>query len=590
MKDWFDVAKKIESRVLLAAESAGLDLAVFDADVRPADPRFGDVQANGALPYAKRHKTNPRQLAQSILAKLEEDDEVKGVATLSIAGPGFINFTLKPTFILEWVKTFSGETALRESAGQLKANRKVVVDFGSPNTAKQMHVGHIRSIVIGETICRLLEFCGAKVVRDNHIGDWGTPYGKLFYAYKRELDQEALENDPLEELERLYKLGSSLANEDESVLEESRQELVALQNGDSQSMALWERVNDLSIQGLKTIYEVLDVTYDCYLGESFYRDKVEQVYNELCESGIAEESKGALVVFHPEHKRYSKQPFIIRKSDGASNYATTDLATMLYRKEHFEATDVIIVTDARQKDHFEQLDLTCQKWFQASKRDLPDFSHVMFGSINGEDGKPIKSRSGDPIRLRELLNESIERAYVIVKEKFEERNAAIDEEELMHIASVVGVSAIKYADLSQNRTSDYQFSWNKLLAFDGNTAPYLLYAATRVQSIFRKLEAGDQNDLESKASPYETAEELALAKKVIGFVGTLHTTVDTLKPHFLCTYLYELAGTFSAFYAANTVIVDDEGQKARRILLCKRTLEILKTGLSLLGIPTLERM
>lgn len=338
------------------------------------------------------------------------------------------------------------------------------------------------------------------------------------------------------------------------------------------------------------MYDLLDVTYDCYLGESHYRDQVEQVYKELQDAKLAEESNGALVVFHPEHKRYSKQPFIIRKSDGASNYATTDLATMLYRKEHFSASDVVIVTDARQKDHFEQLELTSKKWFDASKRTMPNFSHVMFGSINGDDGKPIKSRSGDPIRLKELLAEAIERAYTIVKEKSAEKGADIDEAELRKIASVVGISAIKYADLSQNRTSDYQFSWSKLLAFEGNTAPYLLYAATRVQSIFRNLEAADLENVESKASPYETAEEIALAKKLINFVGVLHTTIDTLKPHFLCTYLYELAGTFSGFYAANKVIVEDEGEKARRILLCQRTLHILKTGLTLLGIPTLERM
>lgn len=585
MKDWFDVANKLETFVVQAAAEAGLEQEIFTADVRPADPRFGDIQANGALPYAKRQKTNPRQIAQSLIAKIERYPEVTSKFELSIAGPGFINFTFKQAFLLDWIKTFSGEDGLKRSAGQLMGGRNVVVDYGSPNTAKQMHVGHIRSIVIGEAICRLLEFCGAAVVRDNHIGDWGTPYGKLFYAYKRHLDQSALEKDPLEELERLYKLGSELAS-DETVLEECRRELVALQNGNDESIALWKRVNDLSIQGLKTVYDMLDVTYDCYLGESFYRDKVEQVYSEFEQADLSEESKGATVVFHPGHPRYSKQPFIIRKSDGASNYATTDLATMLYRKEELAATDIIIVTDARQKDHFEQLDITTRAWFEKTNRTMPQFSHVMFGSINGEDGKPIKSRSGDPIRLRELLSEAEERAYAIVKEK----NTELEEAELRHIAQVVGVSAIKYADLSQNRSSDYQFSWSKLLAFEGNTAPYLLYAATRVQSIFRKLDPSDLEDIESRATAYESPEEIALAKKIVGFVGTLHTTIDTLKPHVLCTYLYELAGNFSGFYAANKVIVEDEGQKARRLLLCERTQQILKTGLKLLGIPTLERM
>ncbi len=445
-----------------------------------------------------------------------------------------------------------------------------------------MHVGHIRSIVIGEAICRLLEFCGAEVVRDNHIGDWGTPYGKLFYAYKRHLDPEALASDPLEELERLYKLGSELAN-DEAVLAECRQELVDLQNGKPESLALWTKVNELSIQGLETIYQQLDVKYDHYLGESFYRDKVDQVYRELAETGLSSESQGALVVFHPEHPRFAETPFIVRKSDGASNYASTDLATMLYRLEHFRATAIIVVTDFRQKDHFEQLELTTRKWFERTRRTMPRFSHVIFGSINGEDGRPIKSRSGDPIRLRQLLAEAIERAAAIVREK----NSELPEDELQRIAQVVGVSAIKYADLSQNRSSDYVFAWDKLLAFEGNTAPYLLYAAARIQSIFRKLSVPETEDA---ASPFETAEEQALATKIISFVGALKMTIETQRPHLLCTYLYELAGSFSAFYNANKVIVEEADVQQRRLILCRRTLLVLQTGLHLLGIPTLPRM
>lgn len=569
-----------------AAAAAGLDTESFAADVRSADPRFGDLQANGALPYAKQNKANPRQIATELLAQLQQNEDLARYADISIAGPGFINFKFKPQLQLDWLKAFSDESSFKAAAGQLNSGEKVVVDYGSPNTAKQMHVGHIRSIVIGEAICRLLEFCGAEVVRDNHIGDWGTPYGKLFYAYKRYLDQESLQKDPLEELERLYKLGSKLAGEDEAILEECRRELVDLQAGKPESIELWERVNELSIQGLQSIYEQLDVTYDCYLGESFYRDKVEQVYQELAATGLSEESKGAVVVFHPEHPRFKEQPFIVRKSDGASNYATTDLATMLHRLESFKATSIVIVTDARQKDHFEQLDLTTKKWFEKTGRTMPRFSHVMFGSINGEDGKPIKSRDGDPIRLRQLLAEATERAYAIVKEK----SGELPEEELRKIARVIGVSAIKYADLSQNRTSDYVFAWDKLLAFEGNTAPYLLYAAARIQSIFRKAEPADLQDLESTASAFETAEEQALASKLIAFVSVLQSTIETLRPHLLCGYLYDLAGTYSAFYNNNKVIVEQADVRARRLLLCERTLLALKLGLHLLGIPTLERM
>ena len=585
MQDWFDVAKKLEVHALEAAKRAKLDTDVFTPDVNPADPRFGDAQINGALPYAKRLKTNPREIAQLLVSHIEEDSEIAKVAELSIAGPGFINLRFKSAFFLKWLQAFSTEEDFRASASRIYAGERVIVDYGSPNTAKQMHVGHIRSIVIGEAICRLLEFCGASVTRDNHIGDWGTPYGKLFYAYKRHLDPSALKDDPLGELERLYKLGSQLANDDEAVLEECREELVKLQSGDPDAIALWERVNELSIDGLKEIYDLLDVHYDTYLGESFYRDQVERVYQELEETGLAGESEGALVVFHPEHKRYAKQPFIVRKSDGASNYATTDLATMLYRQESLEATRIVIVTDDRQKDHFEQLDLTTKKWFDRTQRSRPDFRHVMFGKIMGDDGKPIKSRSGDPIRLKDLVYESIDRAYAIVREK----NPDMAEDELRQIATTVGVSAIKYADLSPNRTSNYVFSWEKLLSFEGNTAPYLLYAAARIKSIFRKAGASAEID-ESAATPFETDEEMALARKIMEIVGVLQSTIETLRPHILCTYLYELAGAFSAFYNANKVIVNDTGTKTRRLILCKQSLLVLKIGLSLLGIKTLERM
>ena len=542
MQDWFDVAKKLESLALKAALRANLDADVFFPDVHPADPRFGDAQINGALPYAKCLKTNPREIAQQLVEQLNQDPEITSVAELSIAGPGFINIRFNSEFFLNWLRAFTTEDDFQASASRIFAGERVVVDYGSPNTAKQMHVGHIRSIVIGEAICRLLEFCGAKVTRDNHIGDWGTPYGKLFYAYKRHLNETALEEDPLGELERLYKLGSQLANDDEAALEECREELVKLQLGDPDAIALWERVNELSIDGLREIYDLLDVHFDCFLGESFYRDQVERVYEELQEAGLAEESEGALVVFHPEHKRYAKQPFIIRKSDGASNYATTDLATMLYRQEHFKATRVVIVTDDRQKDHFEQLDLTTKKWFDQTNRSRPEFRHVMFGKIMGDDGKPIKSRSGDPIRLKDLVYESIDRAYAIVKGK----NPDMAEEEHRQIATTVGISAIKYADLSPNRTSNYVFSWDKLLSFEGNTAPYLLYAAARIQSIFRKAGASMEFD-EAAATPFETDEEMALARKIMEIVGVLQSTIETLRPHLLCTYLFELAGAFSDF-------------------------------------------
>jgi len=585
MDVWFDVARNLEARLNEAAADLGWDRDVFEPAVRTADPRFGDFQANGVLPYAKRNKQNPRALAEQLVEKLGEKKALAAGIDVSIAGPGFINFKLTPTYLLNWLRQFDSEAHLQRDAGKRFAGRTWVVDYGSPNTAKQMHVGHLRTIIVGESICRLLEFCGAKVIRDNHLGDWGTQFGIILYGYKHFLDPEALARDPLEEFERLYKAANARCKEDPAVLEEARAELVRLQQGDPDAVAIWEKVNQLSVQSLKEIYERLDVHYDHYLGESFYRDKVDTVYRELTEIGLAEESEGALVVFHPEHPRFATQPFIIRKRDGASNYATTDLATMLYRVEHFDADGIIIVTDSRQNDHFEQLWLTTRKWFEATGRRLPEFQHVTFGTILGEDGKAIKTRSGDPIRLKALLDEAVERAFAIVTEK----NPDLPEEKRREIAERVGIGAVVYADLSQNRTSDYIFSWQKLLSFEGNTAPYLLYACVRIASILRKLPA-EQDTPPENASAFETAEEIALARKLAAFPAALDQAVTTLRPHFISLYLYELAGAFSSFYNADRVIVDDPAVRARRLLLCRRTLMVLQTGLHLLTIRPLDQM
>jgi arginyl-tRNA synthetase len=348
---------------------------------------------------------------------------------------------------------------------------------------------------------------------------------------------------------------------------------------------LWEQVNRISMRALDGIYDRLQVRFDHYLGESFYRDKVEQVYGELTGLGLAVESDGALVVFHPEHPRFATQPFIIRKSDGASNYASTDLATMLYRLEHFRADGIIVVTDSRQQDHFEQLWLTTQKWFGATGRRLPEFQHITFGTILGEDGKAIKTRSGDPIRLKALLDEAEQRAFRVVTEK----NPDLSEDLRRKVAEVVGIGAVVYADLSQNRTSDYVFAWDKLLSLDGNTAPYLLYACVRVASILRKLAPG-QDVAPEQASVFDTPEEVALARKLAAFPSALDQAVSTWRPHFVSNYLYDLAGCFSTFYNANRVLVDDAAVRSRRLLLCRRTLLILRTGLHLLSIRTLEEM
>ncbi|HEV8073554.1 MAG TPA: arginine--tRNA ligase [Opitutaceae bacterium] len=581
----FAVAAHLEAALKTAANRAGLEAAAFVPEVRPADPRHGDFQANGVLGYAKARKLNPRAVAEQLVSALPED--IQRQCDVVVAGPGFINFTLKPATLLAWLNDYDSEEHLATGAAEFYQGHRHVVDFSSPNTAKQLHVGHIRGMVIGEAISRLLKFCGAEVIRDNHIGDWGTQFGKLIWAYQRHLDAAALARDPLDEFERLYKVGNTAAEADPAVLKEAQQELVKLQSGDAENLAIWKKISDTSLAAFQKIYDLLGIRFDVVLGESFYNDKLQQVYDELTAGGLAQVSQGALVVFHPEHPRFKTQPFIIRKSDGAANYASTDLATMLYRASHFHADTIIILTDTRQNDHFEQLWLTTKKWFEKTGRKLPHFEHVSFGSILGEDGKAIKTRSGDPIKLKALLAEAEERAFALVTEKAPD----LPEAERHDIANAVGIGAVRYADLAQNRSSDYIFDWDKILSFEGNTAPYLLYAVTRIHSIFRKagLDPSDRTAT-AGATPPATDAELALARKLIDFAATLQLTTTQLRPHFLCTYLYELAGQFSTFYAADKVIVDDPALRARRLLLCARTLLILETGLHLLGLRTLERM
>ncbi len=582
----FNVADQLDAALKAAATAAGLaDAEAFVPEVRTADPRHGDFQANGVLGYAKARKLNPRATAEKLVAALAPD--VRELCEVAIAGPGFINFTLQPAALFAWLRAHDSAEHLRTGAAAAHAGQTWVVDYSSPNTAKQMHVGHLRSAVIGEALCRLLAFTGASVVRDNHLGDWGTQFGKLIYGYKRWADPEKLAADPIEELERLYKLGHNATPDGSPALDEARAELVKLQNGDPENVALWRKFTEVSLAAFQQIYDRLGIRFDHHLGESFYNDKLDRVYRELTETKLAEVSEGALVVFHPEHPRFKTQPFLIRKADGASNYASTDLATALYRAEHFRADGIVVVTDFRQADHFEQLFLTVRKWFAAKNYRLPELHHVTFGAVTGEDGKALKTRSGDVIKLKDLLDEAEERAFAIVSEK----NPALPEAERRDIARAVGIGAVQYADLSQNRSSNYVFSWDKMLALDGNTAPYLLYAVARIHSIFRKLnlDPADQSS-EPTASVLATPAELALARKLAKFPDAIRLATDSLRPHFLCLYLYELAGEFSAFYTADKVAVDDAPVRARRLMLCARTLLFLETGLRLLGLRTLTRM
>jgi arginyl-tRNA synthetase len=590
MEIWFHPARELDAVVRAAAARTPGFEGEFAPEIRPADPRHADFQANGVLGWTKARKQNPRAMGTALAETLRADPALDAaLVQVEVAGPGFINFKFTPDFLLAWLRKYRDESAYREAAGGLYRGHTLVVDYPSPNTAKQMHVGHLRPMVIGEAISRLLEFCGAKVIRDNHIGDWGTNFGVLILALKE--SGEKIDPNPeaaLVQLERLYKAGAAkAADKNGSWAESARVELVRLQSGDLENTHIWGQIIAVSNQAAAVMYKLLGVTIEHTLGESFYRDKVERIYKELKDGGLAETSEGALVVFHPEHPRFKEQPFIIRKSDGASNYASTDLATVLYRVEHFKADEIVYVTDGRQQDHFAQLFLTVDKWFRATNRPAPKLRHVWFGTILGEDGRAIKTKSGESVKLFEILAEAQVRARAIVDEK----NPDLAEGEKQNIARVVGLGAVKYADVRQDRTSDYEFAWNKLLALDGNTAPYLLYAVARIHSIFRKIGVPiDDAVREALADGLTTPTEISLARKLAALPSVLEATLAELRPHFLSTYLYELAGEFSAFYNVDRVMVEEKPVQARRLLLCARTLRVLETGLRLLGLETLERM
>jgi arginyl-tRNA synthetase len=478
---------------------------------------------------------------------------------------------------------------LRESAGgahlfysAAERPRTIVVDFSSPNVAKAMHVGHIRSTILGDAISRILRLLGHKVITDNHIGDWGTQFGKLLVGWKRELNEAALAEDPLGEMERLYKKVNTEFEQREEVAALSRHELVKLQNGDGENIAIWKRMIELSLREFDKIYGRMGVTFDHVLGESYYNTALKGIVQRLREIGLAQESEGATVVFFEEIPELKGQPAIIQKSDGGANYTTTDLATLSYRLETWKPDEIVYVTDARQQLHFKQLFAIFRRWMPEAKVRL---SHVWFGMILGPDNKPFKTRTGENIKLTDLLNEAEERALAVVTEK----NPELAEAERKEIARIVGMGAIKYSDLSPNRQSDYVFSWEKMLALNGNTAPYLQYAYTRVRSIFRKAEESVTERREAIFA-LNSADEVALAKHLMNFGLVLEAVVEDYRPNYLCTYLYELAGHFARFYESCPVLKAEPQEKADRLALCDLTGRVLKQGLNVLGIETTERM
>jgi arginyl-tRNA synthetase len=553
-----------------ALSSAGFPLA---GEVSPAtDPRFGDYQSNAALVLGKQRGENPRKIAETIIANLAVTEISEQP---SVAGAGFINFTLKREAVETKIAALLGDERL--GVEKVSSPRKIVIDFGSPNVAKPMHVGHIRSTFLGDALARIAEFLGHNVIRDNHIGDWGTQFGMVIWGWKNLLNLESLKRDPIAELVRIYKETNERATKDEAVREAARAELVKLQAGDRENYSIWKQCVDLSMQEFSKAYELLDIHYDIVRGESFYNDRLPAVVDRLLKRGLAEISEGAVCVFFRDIPELAEKPCIIRKSDGGYNYATTDLATVDYRINDLKANAVWYVVGAPQILHFKQI-------FAIAWREgyTTNFYHVAFGSILGADRKLMKTRSGENVPLRDLLEEGITRAREIVVKK----NPDLAESERNEIARIIGIGAIKYADLSQYRMTDYIFSWDKMLSLHGNTAPYLQNAYVRIRSIFRKAEGTSLSPAPVLGEPAE----LNLAKRLCQFAEIVPQVLNDFRPNILANYLFELANSFHTFYEACPVLKADEPVRSSRLALCDLTGRVLQRGLKLLGIDVPEKM
>jgi arginyl-tRNA synthetase len=548
-------------------------------EVTPAtDARFGDYQTNAALILAKQLGKNPRELAAKIVTTLKVEEWSE---TPTIAGAGFVNFKLSPEAIARQAVQLLRDERL--GVERTSAPRRVVIDFGSPNVAKPMHVGHIRSIVLGEALARLAGFLGHEVIRDNHIGDWGTQFGMVIYGWKNFLDREALARDPIAELVRIYKETNDRATADPAVRDACRQELVRLQAHDQENFSIWQQTVELSLREFERTYLVLDIHYDMQRGESFYNDRLAGVAERLLKAGIAEVSEGAVCVFFPDIPELADKPCIIRKRDGGFNYATSDVATVDYRVNDLKADAVWYVVGAPQILHFKQI-------FAIARREgyTADFRHIPFGSILGEDRKLMKTRSGDNVPLRDVLEEACERARKIVEQKNPDLNPAEKEE----IAAVIGIGAVKYADLSQYRMTDYVFSWDRMLSFQGNTAPYLQNAYVRIRSIFRKAEDAGHRPVATGIEKLVLNEpaEIDLAKRVAQFAEVVPQVLNDFRPNLLANYLFELANSFHAFYEACPVLKSEEPIRSSRLALAELTARVLQKGLELLGIKVPEKM
>ena len=535
--------------------------------------KFGDFQTNFAMMNSKIIGGNPRKIAEEIVNEIGTCNHL--IEKLEIAGPGFINIFLKDEYLGEYVSKMTTE---KFEYTELNTKGDVIIDYSSPNIAKRMHIGHLRSTIIGDAVKRLYNFLGYHTVADNHIGDWGTQFGKLIIGYRKWLDKEAYEKNPIEELERVYVEFSKESENDPSLDDLAREELKKLQDGDKENYALWQEFIKVSLDEYNKLYNRMGITFDTYYGESFYHNMMPAVLDELVEKGLAVEDQGAKVVFFDE--KDNLHPCIVQKKDGAFLYSTSDIATVKFRKENYDINRLIYLTDERQQDHFKQ-------FFKITEMLGWDIEkiHIWFGIMRFADGV-FSTRKGNVIRLEQLLDEGKKRALEVIEEK----NPSLSDEEKNNIAEVVGVGAIKYADLSQNRQSPIIFEWDKVLSFEGNTAPYLQYSYARIQSIKKKAE--EMGKIITSDTKIVIKDKIE--RNLVTFLTLFPTMVlkagETYKPNLLTDYLFDLAKKFNTFYNACPILNQEDEILLSRLLIADRTAEILRQGLDLLGIKTVDRM
>lgn len=571
----------LSDKIKQAMIAAGAD-EQCDALIRQSSkPQFGDYQANGIMAAAKKLGLNPREFAQKVLDHADLSDVAEKT---EIAGPGFINIFLNPTWLANNVSA-----ALKDQNLGVSTNEKqtIVIDYSSPNVAKEMHVGHLRSTIIGDAVVRTLEFLGHNVIRANHVGDWGTQFGMLI-AYLEKMENEHASEMELQDLEAFYREAKKHYDEDEAFAEKARNYVVKLQGGDEYCRTMWKKLVDITMQQNQRNYDRLNVTLTekDVMGESLYNPMLPAIVEDLKKQGLAVEDEGALVVYLDEFKNKEGEAMgvIVQKKDGGFLYTTTDIAAAKYRYETLKADRALVFSDTRQSQHMQQAWLITRK--AGYVPDSFSLEHKNFGMMLGKDGKPFKTRTGGTVKLADLLDEAIERATVLINEK----NTNLSDDEKAAVIEAVGIGSVKYADLSKNRTTDYVFDWDNMLSFEGNTAPYMQYAYTRIRSIFNKADVNPTALAEAKIQ-LSDEKERALAIKLLQFEEAVQTVGKEGTPHVLCAYLYELAGVFSSFYEHCPILnAEDESVKLSRLKLASLTEKTLKQGLELLGIKTIEKM